>query len=116
MHGRNNPLPPVLLELSTGCRNLARATPGGGRRFRLAGRIIKGKKLGGVPDEWVVIEEVDRAVALAERITGGPKGAPVFSNVGITPRLERLRSWLKSCTLGPSRDPQGPVFRADAAP
>lgn len=89
-----------LLELSTGCRNPARATPGGGRRFRLAGRIIKGKKLGGVPDEWVVIEEVDRAAALAERITGGPKGAPLFSNVGVTPRLERLRSWLKSTGLG----------------
>ncbi|CAO0837553.1 Integrase OS=Streptomyces microflavus OX=1919 GN=Smic_07850 PE=4 SV=1 [Streptomyces microflavus] len=58
-----------LLELSVGCRRQTQ-TESGGTRYRLAGRLIKGQKLGGVPDEWVVIEDVHRAVALAERLLG----------------------------------------------
>ncbi|MFD8259564.1 hypothetical protein ACFV19_11580 [Streptomyces griseoluteus] len=89
-----------LLELQTGCRNPARPTPGGGRRFRLSGRLIKGQKFGGTPDEWVVIEEVDRAAALAERLVGRSGDKPLFSNVGLGERLKRLRKWLKSTGLG----------------
>jgi hypothetical protein len=57
-----------LAEIEVGCRSRARTTPGGGARFRLASRVIKWKPVGGVPDEWVVIDEVDRAVGLAERL------------------------------------------------
>jgi hypothetical protein len=69
-------------------------------RFRLSGKLIKGQRFGGVPDEWVVIEEVDRAAALAERILGAPDGAPLFSNVGISQRIKGLRAWLKNSGLG----------------
>ncbi|MGA5795673.1 hypothetical protein ACWDU0_23970 [Streptomyces cellulosae] len=40
-----------LLEIEAGCRLPAVTTPGGGRRFRLASRLIKGQTFGGVPDE-----------------------------------------------------------------
>ncbi|MCX4591710.1 integrase [Streptomyces sp. NBC_01549] len=83
-----------LLEIETGCRHSA-ATPGGGRRFRLAGRLIKNQKFGGVPDEWVVIEQVDRAVALAERLTSRPKGEALFGSIGLTDRVTNLRNWLE---------------------
>jgi hypothetical protein len=58
-----------LMELRAGCRR----PPAAGdpfARHRLAGTLIKGQPLGGAEEEWVVIEQVDQAVALAERLSG----------------------------------------------
>ncbi|MBK3623293.1 integrase [Streptomyces sp. MBT49] len=83
-----------LLELSVGCRR-SRSVPSGGIRYGLAGRLIKGKKFGGVPDEWVVIEQVDRAVALAERLVHRPPGAALFGSISLSSRVNNLRGWLE---------------------
>lgn len=79
-----------LLELEVGCRHAARAVPGGGRRFRLSGKVIKHQRFGGIPDEWVVIEDVDRAISLAERLVGRPRGSALFGNVDLTVRVRSL--------------------------
>ncbi|WP_405738564.1 site-specific integrase [Streptomyces sp. NBC_01525] len=84
-----------LLEIEAGCRRPAREIPGGGRRFRLAGRLVKGQTFGGAPDEWVVIEEVDRAVALAEHLLNRPDGEALFPTVDLSTRVKALRRWLE---------------------
>ncbi|MEU0097197.1 integrase [Streptomyces sp. NPDC006267] len=83
-----------LLELNVGCRRQT-VTKSGGTRYWLAGRLIKGQKLGGVPDEWVVIEDVHRAVALAERLLATPPGAALFNTVALSFGLTRMRKWLE---------------------
>ncbi|MFF2128719.1 hypothetical protein ACFVW1_25680 [Streptomyces olivochromogenes] len=84
-----------LVEIEAGCRLPARGTPGGGVRFRLASRLVKGQVFGGVPDEWVVIAEVDRAVALAERLLDRPAGEALFPAVDLSARTKHLRGWLE---------------------
>lgn len=84
-----------LLEIEAGCRHPAREIPGGRRRFQLAGRLVKGQAFGGVPDEWVVIEEVDRAVALAERLLNRPDGEALFPTIDLSVRVKSLRHWLE---------------------
>lgn len=102
-----------LLELEAGCRLPAVETPGGGQRFRLASRLIKGQKFGGVPDEWVVIEQVDRAVALAERLVDRPAGEALFGTIDLAGRLKNLRGWLERTgnreRWGLPVVPQGPL-------
>ncbi|MEH0543650.1 integrase [Streptomyces sp. B21-105] len=102
-----------LLELEAGCRLAAVATPGGGRRFRLASRLIKGQKFGGVPDEWVVIEQVDHAVALAELLVHRPAGEALFCTIDLAGRLKNLRGWLERTgnreRWGLPVIPQGPL-------
>jgi len=41
-------------------------------RYRLASKLIKGQALGGLAEEWVVIEPVYRAVELAEQLLDQP--------------------------------------------
>ncbi|WP_063801649.1 hypothetical protein [Streptomyces curacoi] len=84
-----------LAEIAVGGRSSKRPTQSAGKRFRLASRVIKWKPFGGMPDEWVVIEEVDRAVALAERLVGRPVGDPLFGSIMIGARLDNLRNWLE---------------------
>ncbi|MFJ6636699.1 sensor domain-containing protein [Streptomyces sp. NPDC091376] len=102
-----------LAEITVGARSCEQPAPGTGSRFRLASRVIKWKPFGGVPDEWVVIEEVDRAVALAERLVGRPVGEPHFSTSMIGDRLVNLRNWLERSgnreRWGLALIPQGPV-------
>ncbi|WAX76998.1 integrase [Streptomyces sp. KMM 9044] len=102
-----------LLELEAGSRLPAVATPGGGPRFRLASRLIKGQKFGGVPDEWVVIEQVDRSVALAERLVNRSAGEALFGTIDLAGRLRNLRGWLERTgnreRWGLPVIPQGPL-------
>ncbi|WP_411153451.1 integrase, partial [Streptomyces sp. A30] len=88
-----------LLELEVGCRTPGQAVADGSRRFRLSGKVIKNKRFGGVPDEWVVIEQVDRAIAVAERLVGRPRGEALFGNVEFTVRVRTLRAWLERTGL-----------------
>ncbi|MET9770334.1 hypothetical protein [Streptomyces sp. NPDC006415] len=84
-----------LLELSVGNRHTENPLSGKNVRFRLAGRLIKFQKFGGIPDEWVVIEQVDTAIALAERVVGRPPGGALFNTIELHSRLRNLRNWLE---------------------
>ncbi|MFE6692246.1 site-specific integrase [Streptomyces sp. NPDC057743] len=71
-----------LAELLVGCRRTSQIGPGM-VRHSLASKIIKGQKLGGLDDEWVVLEEVHRAVALAEELHTHPTpGQFLFGRIG----------------------------------
>ena len=109
MHGRNNTLPPVLKELCPGCRRTT-TSAAGLTRYRLAGKLIKGQGLGGTDEEWVVVEEVDRAVALAEQLREGAGG--VFGRFSFSIRYPKFRNWINGPAgqrLGLAPIPGGPV-------
>ncbi|MEU4234880.1 hypothetical protein AB0F17_62295 [Nonomuraea sp. NPDC026600] len=86
-----------LAEIVVGSRRDPVPTVGGGLRFRLASRVIKGREFGGDADEWVVLPEADRAVALAERFTlarpSRARGNHVFPAWN-TELYRRLRAWV----------------------
>jgi integrase len=82
-----------LAELRVGCRRRTTSGPGL-TRYRLAGKLIKGQGLGGTADEWVVIEEVDQVVALAEQLHDTAPGASVFGRYAFTTRYLALRAWV----------------------
>ena len=101
-----------LKELRVGCRR-STATGPGRIRYRLAGKLIKGQGLGGLDDEWVVVEQVDRTVALAEQLCDDTRpGAPVFGSFAFSVRYARLRAWVNGPAgqrLGLAPIPDGPV-------
>ncbi len=82
-------------------------------RCRLAGKLIKGQGLGGTADEWVVVEEVDRAIALAEQLCDDTTpGAALFGRFAFAVRYRRLRTWVNGPAgqrLGLAPIPDGPV-------
>ncbi|MEU7551508.1 hypothetical protein AB0B01_03945 [Streptomyces sp. NPDC044571] len=85
---------------------------GGTQRFRLGGKLIKGQELGGVDEQWVVLEPAYRAVQLAARLTRATAGESVFSTSGMDYAYRRLRDWVNSPAgqrLGLARIPAGPV-------
>ncbi len=85
-----------LMELRAGCRRTS-ITSAGMTRYRLAGKLIKGQGLGGTADEWVVVPEVDRAVALAEQLCDDTSAeAPVFGRFGFPERYHSFRTWVSS--------------------
>lgn len=101
-----------LLELRVGCRRPPRTVTGGGQRFRLASKVIKGRQFGGEDDEWVVVAEVNQAVALAERLRGGDIGEPMFGAIVFYTSYPRLRSWVNGPAgrrLGLAAIPAGPL-------
>jgi len=88
--------------------------PGGGSRYRVDSRKIKGEKFGGVEESWVLIEDVYQALGLAEDLTGAEPGALLFgkqSNAS-TARYNSLRRWVNGPAgqrLGLEPIPDGPV-------
>ena len=87
-----------LMELRAGCRRTT-ITSAGMTRYRLVGKLVKGQGLGGTADEWVVVPEVDRAVALAEQLSDDTSpDAPVFGRFGFPERYHSFRTWVN----GPS--------------
>lgn len=84
-----------LLELTAGCRQRDEL-PGGSPRFRLVARRIKGEPFGGVADAWVVLADVDRAIAVAEQLTGATPGQRLFAtgSNNSASRLTALRDWV----------------------
>ena len=86
-----------LLELTAGCRRRDEL-PGGSSRFRLVTRRTKGEPFGGVEDAWVVIAEVDHAIAMAEQLTGAATGQRLFAigSNNSRSRLNALREWINS--------------------
>lgn len=83
-----------LVELTAGCRR-QQQRPGGGTRFRLVTRKIKGEEFGGVEDEWVVIDEVQRAIGIAETLTAAAPGQRLFTLEcnNSNSRYKALRRW-----------------------
>lgn len=101
-----------LMELRVGCCQPAQTVSGGGQRFRLSGKVIKGRKFGGEHDEWVVISEAADAVALVERLTDAVDGQPLFGCLTFHLRYRRFRNWINSDAgrhLGLAPIPAGPV-------
>jgi len=86
-----------LLELTAGCRRRDEL-PGGSSRFRLVTRRTKGEPFGGVEDAWVVIAEVDRAIGIAEQLTGAAPGQRLFATGSNNSRSRflALREWINS--------------------
>jgi hypothetical protein len=68
-----------LMELEVGCCRPPEHYSPGLVRYRLASKVIKGQQLGGVADEWVVIEPAYRAAQLLEQLHDNPKnGVPLL--------------------------------------
>ncbi|MFE2727564.1 hypothetical protein [Kitasatospora sp. NPDC059327] len=85
---------------------------GGTQRFRLGGKLIKGQDLGGVDEQWVVLEPAYRAVQLAARLTRASTGQSVFSTSPMDHAYRWLRDWVNSPAgqrLGLAHIPAGPV-------
>jgi len=106
-----------LLELLPGCRMPPEETPSGLARYRLAGKVVKGRRWGGERDEWVVIEPVYRAIGLAEQLAAGTPARSLFSWFSSTrfrsERYEALRGWVNSPAgerLGLAPVPDYPVI------
>jgi hypothetical protein len=101
-----------LMELRTGCRRTTNHGPGM-IRYRLISKIIKGQPLGGADDEWVVIEQVDQAVAMAEQLaTGNDADAPIFGRFSFDMRYGKFRDWVNGPAgqrLGLAAIPAGTV-------
>ncbi|MFF8995498.1 integrase, partial [Streptomyces sp. NPDC014983] len=102
-----------LAELTSGCRQNEQR-PGGGTRYRLVSRRIKGEAFGGTEDAWVVIEDVHHAIATAEALTGAPPGQRLFAKASNNSnrRYTALRSWVNGehgQRLGLEPLPDGPV-------
>ncbi len=102
-----------LMELVVGCRRPPEEVAPGLVRYRLAGTLIKGQPLGGVQDEWVVIEPVYHAVGLAEQLLDHPEpGTGLFGRFTFGVRSRSLRAWVNSPAgqrLGLAPIPEEPV-------
>ena len=102
-----------LMELSVGCRRPPETYGPDLVRYRLASKVVKGQPLGGVDDEWVVIEPVYQAVELAEGLHDNPhEGAPLFGRFAFDVRHKWLRDWVNGTAgqrLGLAAIPNSPV-------
>jgi len=71
-------------------------------RYRLASRIVKGQVLGGVADEWVVIEPAYRAAELLQHLHQAPEGqapddpVPLLGRFSFDVRYKWFRAWVNS--------------------
>jgi integrase len=102
-----------LMELRIGCRRPPEQIAPGLVRHRVASKVVKGQPLGGTADEWVVVDAVDRAIALAEQLhTTGEQGALLFGRFAFDIRYEWFRNWVNADSgrrLGLAPIPGGPM-------
>jgi len=102
-----------LMELQVGCRLPPEETLPGLSRYRLAGKLIKGKPLGGTRDEWVVIEPAYQAAGLAEQFHDDPDdGDLLFGRIAFPVRYKWFRNWVNGPSgqrLGLAPIPDHPV-------
>jgi integrase len=93
-----------VMELRVGARRPPTELGPGLVRHRLASRVVKGQPLGGLEDEWVVIEPVIRAVELAEQLHDDPRDeALLFGRFAFDVRYQWFRNWVN----GPAGDRLG---------
>lgn len=84
-----------LMELRVGCRRPPEHHGPDQLRYRVAGTIVKGQPLGGLQDEWVVIEPAYRAIERLEQLHDNPlEGAPLFGRIAFDVRHKWLRNWV----------------------
>ncbi|MEG8184610.1 site-specific integrase [Nocardia terpenica] len=102
-----------LMELRVGCRLPVEEPVPGLKRFRLASKLIKGQPLGGIDDQWVVIEPAYRATELIEQLHDNPsEGELLLSRFAFRVRYIWFRNWVNSpsgARLGLAPIPAGPV-------
>ncbi|MER6096106.1 hypothetical protein ABT154_09645 [Streptomyces sp. NPDC001728] len=103
-----------LLEMHVGCRIPPIEVGPGLNRYKLASRVVKGKPLGGVPDEWVVVWEAYQAAGVAEALLGpeAVTGDPLLSSPLGRTRFTTFRQWVNSAAgraLGLDPIPAGPI-------
>ncbi|TWP33183.1 hypothetical protein [Leekyejoonella antrihumi] len=82
-------------------------------RYRLASTIIKGQPLGGLADEWVVIEPAYRAAQLLQTLhSSGQDGQPLIGRFSFGVRYQWFRAWVNGPAgqrLGLAPIPEDPV-------
>jgi len=102
-----------LMELKVGCCGPPERYGPDLVHYRLASRVIKGQQLGGIPDEWVVIEPAYRAAHLLEQLHEHPEpGAPLLGRFAFDVRCTWLRNWVNGAAgqrLGLAPIPDTPV-------
>jgi integrase len=104
-----------LMELRTGCQR-AEQTAAGLVRYKLASSLVKGQPLGGIPEQWVVIEPACQAAGLAEQLAGtrdhpGP-GHLLFGRFQFHGRYRTFRAFVNGpagARLGLAPIPDTPV-------
>ena len=85
-----------LMELEVGCRQPVEEYSPGLLRYRLSGKLVKGQPLGGVRDEWVVVEPAYQAAELAEQLHDNPIDEALFGRFHIVSRYQWFRNWVNS--------------------
>ena len=102
-----------LMELETGCCRPPEHYGPGLVRYRLASKVIKGQQLGGVADEWVVIEPAYQAAQLLEQLHDNPEnGVPLLGRFAFDVRFTWFRNWVNGPAgqrLGLAPIPEAPV-------
>ncbi len=102
-----------LMELRVGCRRRIEEPIAGLTRYRIASKIVKGQGLGGIDDEWVVIEPVYRAIELLEQLHDNRRDdALLLSRFMFRNRFTWFRDWVNSPAgqrLGLATIPEEPV-------
>ncbi|MGW2607665.1 site-specific integrase [Streptomyces mirabilis] len=101
-----------LCELPEDCQQPPQQTGPGRVRHRLKSKLIKGKKLGGVWDEWVVAAEAYEAAGVARQLAG-PDASHLFpQTINFNGRYERFREWVngeEGARLGLAPIPPDPL-------
>ena len=88
-----------LMELRVGCRRPPQEHASDLVRYRLASRVVKGQPLGGVEDEWIVIEPAYLAAGLAEQLHNDPRpSALLFGRFTFNVRYQWFRNWVNGPT------------------
>jgi hypothetical protein len=101
-----------LREMNVGCRVPPIEAGPGLKRYKLASRVVKGKPLGGVPDEWVVTWEAYQAAEVAEQLLGpgAEIGDPLLTSPLDSDRFTLFRQWVNGAAgqaLGLAPIPEG---------
>ncbi|HKS47104.1 MAG TPA: hypothetical protein VJT49_18740, partial [Amycolatopsis sp.] len=85
---------------------------GGTKRYKLGSKLIKGQRLRGVEEKWVVLEPAYRAVQLAVRLNRAEGDDQAFARSQQDFLHQRLREWVNGPhgqRLGLAPIPPGPV-------
>ena len=103
--------PSELAELNAESPRPALRLPGGGTRYLLSSKIIKRRRFGGDPDEWVVLPIVHQAAKTAAEL-GALGDENIFGAANVGSFVDNFRSWLHepfAVNLGLAPIPPGRV-------
>ncbi|GAA2885828.1 integrase [Streptomyces mexicanus] len=100
-----------LAELTLDCRLPPEELGAGRLRYRLKGKIIKGKGLGGKREQWVTIKEAYDTARVAADLAG-PASGHLFKSMSFYTRYDWFLSWVngpEGRRLGLAPIPEEPV-------